>query len=38
MNDIKDDNEIRDFVKGHCMPSPDDEKGDKFRKRDEESQ
>jgi hypothetical protein len=35
MNDMKDDNEI---VKGHCMPSPDDEKGDKFRKRDEESQ
>ena len=28
----KEDEEIRDFVKCHSMPSPDDEEGDKFWK------
>ena len=29
----KEDEEIRDFVKCHPMPSPDDEEGDKFWKK-----
>ena len=29
----KEDEEIRDFVKCHRMPSPDDEEGDKFWKK-----
>ena len=29
----REDEEIRDFVKCHLMPSPDDEEGDKFWKK-----